>query len=140
MADRVPKETRSKIMSNIKSRNTGPEMLLRKALFRKGYRYSISHRTVPGNIGPDITMVSRKVAIFVDGCFWHMCPKCFKMPESNRGYWKPKLMRNAERDGEQNDILKSLGWNVIRVWEHEVMDDAEGAAIKISRQLIKIRN
>jgi len=114
-------------------RNSKPEQVLRKALFRLGYRYSLNHRFKELNFKPDIVMVSRKVCIFVDGCFWHKCPKCFKAPKSNKRYWKPKIERNVERDKEQNIYLKKNGWKVIRVWEHEIRKNLD----KVLNRIIK---
>jgi len=132
MPDKFSKEVRSKIMSKVQ-RNSKPEQVLRKALFRLGYRYSLNHRFKELNFKPDIVMVSRKVCIFVDGCFWHKCPKCFKAPKSNKRYWKPKIERNVERDKEQNIYLKKNGWKVIRVWEHEIRKNLD----KVLNRIIK---
>ena len=119
MVDKFSKEIRSKIMSKVQ-RNSKPEQVLRKELFRLGYRYSLNHRFKELNFKPDIAMVSRKVCIFIDGCFWHKCPRCYKAPKSNKKYWNSKIERNIERDKEQNRYLKKKGWKVIRVWEHEI--------------------
>ncbi len=121
--DRFSKETRSRIMSKIRGKDTAPEILLRKELFRRGYRYSLRRRFPEHNFRPDIVMVSRKVCVFVDGCFWHRCPKCGKLPKSNKSYWYPKIKRNTERDREQDAFLKGKGWKSIRVWEHELNED-----------------
>ncbi len=123
MSDRFSKEVRSRIMSRIRGRDTTPEILLRKELFKRGYRYSLRRRFKELNFRPDIVMVSRKVCIFVDGCFWHGCPRCGRIPKSNKRYWKPKIERNKERDREHNVFLEERGWGVIRVWEHEIRDN-----------------
>jgi len=101
-------------------RNSKPEKVLRKKLFSLGYRYSLNHRFKELNFKPDLVMVSRKKCVFVDGCFWHKCPRCYKEPKSNKRYWLPKIERNVQRDKEQNRYLKKNGWSVIRVWEHEL--------------------
>ncbi|MEK6809393.1 MAG: very short patch repair endonuclease [Nanoarchaeota archaeon] len=119
MIDKFSKDTRSIIMSKVQ-RNSKPEQLLRKKLFRSGYRYSLNHRFKELNFKPDVVMVSRRTCIFVDGCFWHRCPRCYKEPKSNKAYWLPKIERNVQRDKEQNRYLKKNGWNVIRAWEHEL--------------------
>ena len=116
-------------------RNSKPEQIIRKALFRLGYRYSLSHRFKELNFKPDIVMVSRKVCIFIDGCFWHKCSKCFKAPKSNERYWKPKIKRNVDRDKEQNDYLKKEGWRIIRVWEHEISNNLGKVISKIVRRI-----
>lgn len=134
MVDRFSKETRSRIMSKVQ-RNSKPEQILRKALFRLGYRYSIKHKFKDLNFIPDIVMVSRKTCIFVDGCFWHRCPICFKEPKTNKDYWIPKIRRNIERDKQQNRYLRSKGWRVIRIWEHSIKKNLDKTIKKILRQL-----
>ncbi len=136
MPDRFSKETRSKIMSKVQ-RNSKPEQVLRKALFRLGYRYSLNYRFKELNFKPDIVMVSRKICIFLDGCFWHRCPKCFKPPKSNKKYWGSKIKRNVGRDKEQNEYLNKKGWNVIRVWEHEINENIQWTLKKIIKRLKK---
>ena len=118
-------------------RNSKPEQILRKALFRLGYRYSLNHRFKELNFKPDIVMVSRKVCIFVDGCFWHRCPKCFKAPKSNKGYWLSKIERNSERDKEQNSYLSKNRWKVVRIWEHELKKDINKSIKKIEKAIKK---
>lgn len=131
MADIFSKETRSKIMSKIRGKDTQPEILLRKALFRKGYRYSLNHRFKELNFKPDLVMVSRKTCVFIDGCFWHGCKKCYRPPKSNKRYWIPKIRRNVERDRQQDKYLKKNGWKVIRVWGHEINRDLNKVVKKI---------
>ncbi len=119
--DTVSKAVRSRIMSRVRGKDTKPELRLRRALHRAGYRYSL-HKYFPEiRCRPDITMVSRRTVIFVDGCFWHKCPEHFRMPESNVEYWGPKLARNVERDREKDEWFEERGWSVIRVWEHDVL-------------------
>lgn len=120
--------TRSQIMAQIRGRDTAPEIRLRKALWASGARYRV-HVDLPGH--PDIAFPRAKIAIFVDGCFWHSCPLHGKIPRSNASYWHPKLERNRRRDDQVNRALADMGWASIRVWEHEVVDDAEGAAARI---------
>ncbi len=114
--DQISKKARSKIMQAIKSKDTKPELLLRKELFGRGYRYNLHYG--PHKI--DIAFPSRKIAIFIDGCFWHQCHLHSHKPKSNKSYWGPKLKRNVERDKKNNQELKLLGWKVIRIWEHEL--------------------
>ena len=114
--DRISKEQRSKIMSAIRSENTQPEMTLRKALWAKGLRFRVHY----GKEKIDIAFPSKKLAIFVDGCFWHACPEHSRLPKTNRGYWHPKLKRNVERDKAKDERLKMGGWIVLRFWEHEL--------------------
>lgn len=135
MTDVFSKETRSKIMSSIRGKDTKPEIMLRKALFRRGYRYSLAHRFRGLNFTPDMVMVSRKVCIFVDGCFWHKCPRCYDEPKSNRKYWKKKIERNVKRDREQDKFLEAKGWHVIRVWEHDILGDFEETVKRIMDEI-----
>jgi len=114
--DKVSKEKRSKIMAAIRSKNTTPEITLRKMLWAKNLRYRIHY----GTEKIDIAFPCKKLAIFVDGCFWHGCPFHSHIPKSNIDYWKPKLEKNIERDKEKNERLRSAGWMVIRFWEHEM--------------------
>lgn len=116
MVDRITKEKRSAIMSAIRSTNTRPEIALRSELWRNGFRFRVY-------FGPekiDVAFPSRKVAIFVDGCFWHGCPIHFRFPKSRKAYWHPKLKRNMKRDEEIASQLRTKGWKVLRFWEHEL--------------------
>lgn len=109
---------RSRNMAKIKGRNTAPELKLRKALWHSGLRYRVNlkiHRILP-----DIVFPSRKIAIFIDGCFWHGCPIHYVFPRTNTRFWQSKLNLNVKRDMEQTVKLLSLGWKVLRFWEHEI--------------------
>ena len=119
MADNHSKEVRSKNMSHIRSTNSKPEEAVRKYLFSKGFRYRKNVRTLPGC--PDIVLPKYKTVIFVNGCFWHKhdCPR-FVWPSSNEEYWRPKILRNVERDQVNGVLLRERGWNVIVVWECEL--------------------
>ena len=121
MADRVSNQTRSFIMSRIRSKDTLPELAVRKYLFSLGYRYRLHLRTLPGS--PDIVLPKYRTAIQVRGCFWHShsCMKG-KVPENNRKYWQKKLSRNRERDKDNDTRLKKIGWDVVTLWECAVMD------------------
>ncbi|GAB2655962.1 very short patch repair endonuclease [Saccharopolyspora gloriosae] len=118
---------RSRNMQANRRVNTKPEMVLRKALHGLGYRYrkDLLLRLEEGiRVRPDIVFTARKVAVFVDGCFWHACPQHGRQPTTNEWYWTPKLQRNVDRDQRVNAALRSSGWQVVRVWEHEPLDDA----------------
>ncbi|MGC4023444.1 MAG: very short patch repair endonuclease [Cyclobacteriaceae bacterium] len=114
---------RSEMMSRIRGKNTKPEILLRKELWKHGFRYRINVKKIPGR--PDIFISKYKLAIFVDGDFWHgrdwQVKK--KMIKSNRGFWIPKIERNMQRDHEVNTKLEDLGLTVIRFWEGFVISD-----------------
>lgn len=119
MTDKFSRSARSFNMSRIRSTNSKPEVLVRKYLFARGFRYRKNVRTLPGT--PDIVLPKYKACIFVNGCFWHKhdCPY-FRMPSTNVDYWQPKLIRNMERDCENEALLRELGWHVIVVWECEL--------------------
>ena len=119
MSDNLSKEIRSKNMSHIRSSNSTPEMIVRKYLFSKGFRYRKNVRNLPGC--PDIVLPKYHTVIFVNGCFWHKhnCGR-FVWPSSNVEYWIPKINRNIERDKENYEKLAALGWNVLIVWECEL--------------------
>lgn len=119
MADNHSKEVRSKNMSHIRSTNSKPEEVVRKHLFSKGFRYRKNVRTLPGS--PDIVLPKYKTVIFVNGCFWHKhdCPR-FVWPSSNQEYWRPKILRNVERDRRNCQALEALAWKVIVIWECEL--------------------
>ena len=119
MADNHSKEVRSKNMSHIRSTNSKPEEVVRKYLFSQGFRYRKNVRTRPGC--PDIVLPKYKTVIFVNGCFWHKhdCPR-FVWPSSNEEYWRPKILKNVERDQANIILLRDTGWNVVVVWECEL--------------------
>ena len=106
-------------MSRIRSKNTAPELAVRKALTGQGLHYRLHVRNLPGN--PDIAMRRIKTAIFVNGCFWHQHPGCKRnsFPKSNTAYWKPKLQRNIDRQMKAFAELEKEDWNVVTVWECE---------------------
>jgi DNA mismatch endonuclease (patch repair protein) len=104
-------------MARVKGRNTQPELALRKALWAAGLRYRL-HRKLPGT--PDLAFVSAKVAVFVDGCFWHGCPQHYSFPATRPEFWAAKLDRNVARDARVDAELTALGWNALRLWEHDI--------------------
>lgn len=109
--------TRSETMSRIRARNTGPERAVRCALHAAGLRYKLHATELPGR--PDIVLASRRVVVEVRGCFWHQHPGCARagQPATRREYWLPKLARNVERDRCNAEVLRSMGWRLIVVWE-----------------------
>lgn len=133
MADTVSKEKRSQIMSKVKSKNTKLEMSFRKKLWSKKHHYRL-HYEIIGK--PDLVFVSRRIAVFIDSCFWHKCPLHHRQPKSNKDYWIPKLKRNEKRAKEVNKILIKEGWKVVRIWEHEIKDNQERCINKIKRYLM----
>lgn len=113
------KLTRSENMSRIRGKDTKPEILLRKALWAKGLRYRL-HFDLPGH--PDLVFSKSRLAVFVDGCFWHGCPYHYSAPRTRADFWKSKLRRNVLRDMEVEDRLKAMDWRVLRIWQHELKD------------------
>ena len=113
-------------------RDTKPELALRSALHRRGFRFRVD-RPLPGTRRRvDITFVRARIAVFVDGCFWHRCPEHGTIPKNNREWWSTKLAGNVARDRATDDALAEQGWTVIRVWEHE---DPMTAADHIASQV-----
>ena len=120
--DRITVEKRSKNMSAISSKGTGPEMKVRRLIHGMGYRYRLHSTKLPGR--PDLVFASQKKVIFVNGCFWHQhddpsCPIA-RLPKSHQDYWLPKLARNRDRDRKRFDQLKELGWSILILWECEI--------------------
>lgn len=113
-------EKRSAVMRAVKSKDTAPEMKVRRLLHRAGYRFRLHRADLPGK--PDIVFPGRRAAIFVHGCFWHQHPGCrhADRPSSNSPYWNKKLGRNVERDSAHVTALREQGWKVLTLWECEV--------------------
>ena len=134
MTDIVDSQTRSRMMSGIRGKNTKPELALRQSLHALGFRFRLHVKGLPGK--PDIVMPKYRAVIFVHGCFWHRHPECehARMPKSRLDFWKPKLTANAERDARQRSELEDTGWTVVTVWECEVRNDA---ALSRAVELIK---
>lgn len=122
--------TRSEQMARIRARHTTPERLLRRMLWQDGLRYRLHARTPVGR--PDIVFPGPRVAVFVDGCFWHGCPEHYVRPRSRNEFWAQKLKANVLRDIRQTKELESLGWRVCRVWEHEVFEHPERVVSRIA--------
>lgn len=119
MADNHSKEIRSYNMSRIRSKNSKPEIVVRKYLFDKGFRYRLNDKRYPGK--PDIVLPKYKTVIFINGCFWHKhdCSR-FVWPQSNTEYWHTKILGNVERDKKNYKCLEESGWRVIVIWECEI--------------------
>ena len=125
----------SKSMKSNRAKGTKPELLFRKALFAAGIRgYRLNWPNIPGS--PDIGFVGRKIAIFVNGCYWHRCPKCnLPLPKTNKDFWEKKFLRNIERDKLKRERLQKLGWKVVTIWECEIKKDTTEAVTKVKKAL-----
>ncbi len=120
----IPKNKNiSRVMSANRAKNTGPEIILRRALRKTGLdNFRLHPKKIIGR--PDIVFSEKKVAIFLHGCFWHRCPRCkMPLPKTNRNFWKNKFLRNKARDIKKIKELKSANWRIIVIWEHEIKKD-----------------
>ena len=136
MSDRMTPQQRHDCMSHIRSRNTKPEVLLRKELHRLGYRYRINVSKLPGT--PDIVLTKYRTCIFVNGCFWHGHQGCskFVMPKTNESFWADKIRNNRERDLKNTMMLEAADWKVITIWECQLKKDVfEETVSSILKQL-----
>ena len=117
-------DTRSRVMSRIRGRDTRPELYVRKALWREGFRYRLNVRQLPGT--PDLVFARYRVALFVHGCFWHQhgCPRTSR-PSSNQDYWERKLSRNTARDAQSQAKLEKMGWTVFTIWECNLQEGTD---------------
>jgi DNA mismatch endonuclease, patch repair protein len=123
MTDFLSKETRSRVMARIRSKNTKPELALRRALWEQGVRgWRVHAKTISGK--PDLAFTRWRVAVFVDGCFWHGHPDFFT-PGKSGAYWDAKIARTQQRDRIANEALAAAGWTVLRFWDFEVEDDLQ---------------
>mgnify|MGYP001048168530 CR=1 FL=1 len=136
MADIVSRETRSRMMSNIRAVSRLEDRISRQ-LWQMGLRFKRNVKDLMGK--PDIAIKKYKIAIFVDSCFWHSCPEHRVMPKTNEEFWRKKLEANKARDNEVNQFYLSQGWNVLRIWEHEFREDFEAAVMKIHDYIVENR-
>jgi DNA mismatch endonuclease (patch repair protein) len=127
--DLLTKTQRSLLMSRVRQRGTALELRLRSALRARRLRYR-TNVSLPGT--PDIAIGTGKLAVFVDGCFWHGCPRHGTMPKTNRAFWRRKIVRNRERDSEVDRELRKLGWRPVRVWEHELRTSVDSVVERLS--------
>ena len=135
MADNVSREKRSKIMSSIKGKNTKPEIIVRKLLWAQGIRYRIHNRKVFGT--PDISIKKQKLAIFIDGCFWHGCSNCYKAPKTNSKFWKDKLEYNKHRRTIVRHELRKNDWKILEFWEHQVSKEPDKVIKRIVSEFVQ---
>ena len=133
MPDTYDAETRSRVMRQVKGRDTKPELILRHALWSRGLRgYRLHRKDVPGK--PDVAFLGRRVAVFVDGAWWHGHPDKWWVGRSGE-YWDRKVQGNIDRDRRVDDELGSMGWTVVRFWDFEVLADPERCCEKVASAL-----
>lgn len=132
MADNMTPGQRSYTMSRIRSKNTKAEVLLRSLLHRQGLRFRIHAKWLPGT--PDIVFTRRRIAVFVDGDFWHGY-RFDEWKDKLKPYWSEKITRNRLRDEAHTTALRELGWSVVRIWEHEMKQDPNSCVARITRQV-----
>ena len=133
MSDKITRAQRSYNMSRIRGTNTKPELKLKKSLTVLGFSYQ--PKRILGK--PDFANKKEKIAIFIDGCFWHKCPADFVAPAVRKTFWKNKISKNVIRDRDVTKKLKESGWVVIRIWEHEIKENSEHCISLIGRSLGK---
>ena len=135
--DKLSPEQRHKNMAAIRGKDTKPEMIVRKGLWRMGFRYRLNHKRLPGH--PDLVLKKYRTCIFVNGCFWHghnvdistfENTDCCKIPKTNREFWIEKIRRNKERDIDEQKRLAEMGWHCITVWECELKPSKREATLK----------
>ena len=123
MVDKFSKRKRSEIMSHIKSKNTKPEITVRKIIYSLGYRYRLHRKDLPGK--PDLAFIKKKKVIFINGCFWHGHSGCKKsaLPDTNYEFWNDKIKKNVNRDTLNYKRLKDMGWKYLVIWQCEIKND-----------------
>ncbi len=128
------------MQGNSRKRDTSPELAVRHAAHRLGLRYRVAIRPLEGSGVADLVFPRSKVAVFVDGCFWHGCPEHFTPPRTNAEYWDSKIARNRQRDQRTSEALRADGWRVVRIWEHESPHEAalRIAALVASRLSVQV--
>ena len=135
--DKLSPEQRHKNMAAIRGKDTKPEMIVRKGLWRMGFRYRLNHKRLPGH--PDLVLKKYRTCIFVNGCFWHghnvditifENTDCCKIPKTNREFWIEKIRRNKERDIEEQKRLAEMGWHCITIWECELKPSKRETTLK----------
>ena len=127
------------MMASIRGKNTKPEMIVRKILWNQGFRYRIHNKDIFGK--PDISNKKRKIVIFVDGCFWHGCSKCYKEPKTNIDFWRKKITNNKKRRIKVKKQLRKENWSVLELWEHDINQNPKKIESKLKNiTQLKIKN
>jgi len=133
--DNLSREKRSKVMSSIKGKNTNPEITIRKLLWKKGIRYRIHNKSIYGT--PDISIKTDRIAVFIDGCFWHGCRRCYKEPATNTAFWREKIHNNKKRRLKVRKVLKKQGWYMQEFWEHQINSSPQSVIDSIIQNITK---
>lgn len=133
VVDRFTPEVRSRVMSRVRGKHTGPELKIRRLLHAEGYRYRLHPRTVPGR--PDLAFMAQRVALFIDGCFWHGCPHHYTRPSSNVAFWDRKLESNLLRRTGVLRELRQRDWRAVQVWECQLHRRPASVMRRIRRAL-----
>lgn len=135
--DNVSKETRSRIMARVRSKDTRPELAFRRAFFALGFRYRLHVKSLPGV--PDVVLAKHHVAIFINGCFWHWhgCSRS-RLPIENSDYWHKKIERNQERDKVSYKALTDAGWRVLVIWECALKKRSVDAAVRLAADYVRM--
>lgn len=129
-------------MQGNKARDTSPELAVRKLLHAQGLRYRVNYRPLKElRRTADIAFTRKKIAVFIDGCFWHGCPEHYTRPIANQGFWDAKVARNKLRDTDTNRALSAAGWTVLRFWEHENIQEVANTilAVLLSGEIAEAR-
>ncbi|MCM3799363.1 very short patch repair endonuclease [Caldifermentibacillus hisashii] len=136
--DKLTKEQRSKNMKAVKSKNTKLEERVTTELWKKGFRYRKNNKKLFGK--PDISIEKYKIVIFIDSCFWHGCRIHGSIPETNREFWINKINNNIKRDIQVTEYYKDRGWNILRIWEHDIKCDNDKVIKNIEDFILKVKN
>jgi DNA mismatch endonuclease, patch repair protein len=137
----IPKnEITSMIMSRIRAKNTSPELILRKAIRKVGLKaYKLHDKNLPGR--PDISFSKIKLALFINGCYWHRCPYCKPgLPKSHISFWREKFKKNKVRDKQKTRKLHNIGWQVMTIWECQIKKDLSKAIARVKKAIHSIKN
>lgn len=139
MADKVSREERSRIMAQVKAKNTAPELKVRKALHAAGYRFRLHRKDLPGH--PDIVLPRYRMAVFIHGCFWHGhdCSS-FRLPKTNKEYWVHKITRNKMRDAQAVKDLDSMGWRTQIIWECALEEGIRELLVILDAERTKVKS
>jgi len=139
MTDVFSKKKRSEVMACIKSKNTMPELVIRKALFANGFRFRVHNKKLPGM--PDIVLPKYKAVIFINGCFWHGHKNCkyFRLPMTRTSFWKNKIESNRARDKRNARALRYMNWKVFTLWECKIKNTYADPARSVIRKLLRIK-